>query len=79
MQSFRLSPVRNLRPLHDSHQTDVTPIFTFRRIARRSFVEKYHSAVGMCTYIDWIPTLPGPVKRFQTKLAALANSPVENF
>ena len=38
-----------------------------------------YSAVGMRTYIDWIPTRRGPVNRFHTRLPALANIPVDSF
>jgi hypothetical protein len=38
-----------------------------------------YSPVDMWTYIDWIPTRPGPVKRFHTRLPALANNPVVNL
>ena len=33
-------------------------------------------SVGMCTYADWMPTRPGPVKRLNTRLPLPPNRPV---
>jgi len=35
-----------------------------------------YSLVGMCRYIDWMPTRPGPVKRFQIILPPPPKIPV---
>lgn len=45
-------------------------------VARRFLIRSNHgpncgivsaySSVGICIYMDWMPTRPGPVKRFQT-------------
>src|ERR1700733_8928158 len=39
----------------------------------------YLSLVALFTYIDWIPTRPGPVNRFTVKLKPAAKSPLDSL